>query len=51
VTTLYAKSADPEEAAAGPRARSFGGVPPNGEPLWVAAGVFALSWLRRRRAR
>jgi hypothetical protein len=51
MTTLYAKSADAEEAAAGPRACSFGGAPPRGEASWLAGGIFALSWLRRRRAR
>jgi hypothetical protein len=51
VTTLYAKSADPEEATAGPRACSFGGAPPSAGAFWVSSGIFALSLLRRRRAR
>jgi hypothetical protein len=50
VTTLYEKTADAEEAKAGPRACSFGGVPPGGSALWVSSGIFALSLLRRRRA-
>jgi hypothetical protein len=51
VSTLYAKSADAEEAAAGPRACSFGGVPQNRAAFWVTSGIFALSLLRRRRPR
>jgi MYXO-CTERM domain-containing protein len=51
VTTLYAKSADPEEAAAGPRACSLGGAPPSTGAFWVSSGILALSLLRRRRAR
>jgi len=51
VTTLYEKSADPEEAQAGARACSFGGVPQSDGATWISAGIFALSLLRRRRAR
>jgi hypothetical protein len=51
VTTLYAKSADPEEAKAGARACSFGGVPQSGTAFWISSGIFALSLVRRRRAR
>ena len=51
VTTLYAKTEDPEEAKAGARACSFGGVPTSSGALWVSAGIFGLSLLRRRRAR
>jgi len=49
--TLYAKSADAEEAAAGPRACSFGGAPAHGLASWVSAGIFGLGLARRRRAR
>ena len=51
VTTLYATSADPEEAKAGARACSFGRAPANAGVLGVSAGILALSLLRRRRAR
>jgi hypothetical protein len=51
VTTLYAKSADPDEAKAGARACSFAGVPRSGGAFWVSASIFAISLLRRRRAR
>ena len=51
VTTLYAKSADPEEAKAGARACSFGRAPASEGALAVSAGILALSLLRRRRAR
>ena len=51
VTTLYEKSADAEEAKAGPRACSFGGAPHGASAFWVSTGIFALSLLRRRRAR
>ena len=51
ITTLYAKTEDPEEAKAGARACSFGGVPQTGGALWVSAAIFGLSLLRRRRAR
>jgi hypothetical protein len=51
ITTLYAKSEDPEEAKAGPRACSFGGVPQTGGAFWLSGAIFGLSLLRRRRAR
>lgn len=51
IGTLYTKSADPEEATAGPRACSFGGVPASGSTLWVSAAIFGLGLARRRRAR
>jgi len=47
--TLYAKSADPEEAKAGARACSFGGVPQSGGALWLSAAIFGLGLRRRRR--
>jgi len=49
--TLYAESADQEEAKAGPRACSFGGVPASAGALWVSAAIFGLGLARRRRAR
>lgn len=49
--TLYAQSADPEEAKAGTRACSFGGVPASHGALWVSGAIFGLGLLRRRRAR
>lgn len=51
VTTLYSKSADPEEAKAGARACSFGRAPVSQGALGVSVGILALSLLRRRRAR
>lgn len=51
IATLYAASADPEEAQAGPRACSFGGVAPSRDGLWLTAALVGLSLLRRRRAR
>lgn len=51
LTTLYAASADPEEAQAGPRACSFGGVPASGGVGALSAAIFGLALLRRRRAR
>jgi hypothetical protein len=50
LTTLYAKTEDPEEAAAGTRACSFGGAPA-GSSGWAAltATIFGLSVWRRRR--
>ena len=51
VTTLYAQSADPEEAKAGARACSFGRAPTSEGALAASAGILALSLLRRRRAR
>lgn len=50
ISTLYAESADPEEAKAGPRACSFGGVPAGGGALWVSAAIFGFGLWRRRRA-
>jgi hypothetical protein len=47
--TLYAKSADPEEAKAGARACSFGGVPQSRDALWLSAAIFGLGLWRRRR--
>ena len=47
---LYAKSADPEEAKAGARACSFGGVPTNGGALWLTGAICGLGLWRRRRA-
>ncbi len=49
--TLYAESEDPEEAKAGARACSFGGVPPSGGALAVSGLILCLSLLGRRRAR
>jgi len=49
--TLYAESADSEEAQAGPRACSFGGVPATGGGFWVSAAIFGVGLARRRRAR
>lgn len=51
VAVLYAKSDDPEEAAAGARACSFGGVPESGGALAVSGLILGLSLLGRRRAR
>jgi len=51
LTTLYAASADPEEAQAGPRACSFGGVPTGGGAGALSAAIFGLALLRRRRGR
>jgi hypothetical protein len=51
LTVLYAQSADPEEAKAGARACSFGGVPTDERHLWVSAAIFGLGLMRRRRAR
>lgn len=48
--TLYAQSADPEEAKAGARACSFGRIPSNGG-AWLSGAIFGLVLLRRRRAR
>ncbi len=49
--TLYAESEDPDEAKAGARACSFGGVPQNGGALAVSSAIFGLMLLGRRRAR
>lgn len=49
--TLYAESADPEEAQAGPRACSFGAVPTSHGASWVPGAILGLALLRRRRAR
>jgi hypothetical protein len=49
--TLYAKSADAEEAQAGPRACSFGGAPADASAAWLSALIFGLGAARRRRAR
>lgn len=49
--TLYAESADPEEAKAGPRACNFGGVPASQGAFWVSGALFGLALLRRRPAR
>lgn len=51
IATLYAASADPEEAKAGARACSFGGAPRGSGGSWLLAGFLGLSLLRRRRAR
>jgi hypothetical protein len=51
VTTLYAASADAEEAKAGPRACSFGKGPGGPGSALLSAGIFAAALLRRRRAR
>jgi hypothetical protein len=51
LSTLYAESADPEEAKAGARACSFGGVPANGGAFWLSAALFGLGLARRRRLR
>ena len=51
VTTLYANSADAEEAKAGPRACSFGKSPGGSGSALLSAGIFAAVLLRRRRAR
>jgi len=47
--TLYAESADAEEAKAGPRACSFGGAPGGAGASLVSAGIWGLALLRRRR--
>jgi Matrixin len=49
--TLYAESADPTEASAGPKACSLGGVPQGSGALAVSAGILGLTLLRRRRSR
>jgi Matrixin len=49
--TLYAQSEDPEEAQAGARACSFGGVPQSGGALAVSSAILGLMLLGRRRAR
>ena len=49
--TLYAESEDPAEAAAGPRACSFVGVPQGNGALALSAGFLGLALLRRRRSR
>jgi hypothetical protein len=51
IQTLYAQSADPEEAKAGPRACSFGGVPQTGGAFWLSSAIFGFALGRRRRAR
>jgi Matrixin len=51
LTVLYTESADPEEAKAGARACSFGGVPAGSRGLWVSAAIFGLGLVRRRSAR
>jgi hypothetical protein len=48
---LYAESETPEEAQAGARSCSFGGVPASGGALAVSSAIFGLALLRRRRAR
>ena len=51
LTTLYAESADPDEAKAGPRACSFGRAPGDRGALWLSAAIFGVGLYRRRRAR
>ena len=51
LTTLYAQNEDPEEAKAGARACSFGGVPQSGGALAVSSAILGLMLLGRRRAR
>lgn len=49
LSTLYAESEDPEEAAAGPRACSFGGAAPGSGWAWISAALAGLVLARRRR--
>lgn len=49
ISTLYAETEDPEEAAAGPRACSFGGAPQGSPWAWISAALAGLALARRRR--
>ena len=49
ISTLYAESEDPEEAAAGPRACSLGGAAQGPGLAWFSAAFVGLALLRRRR--
>lgn len=51
LSTLYAESEDPEEAAAGPTACSVGAAGRGSNPSWgwISAGIVGVSLLRRRR--
>jgi hypothetical protein len=49
LSTLYAESEDPEEAAAGPRACSFARAPRGSGWAWISAAFVGLGLLRRRR--
>jgi hypothetical protein len=51
VVTLYAKNEDAEEAQAGPKACSFGGVPATGGAFTLPALFLGLALLRRRASR
>ncbi len=51
IATLYAGSEDPEEAAAGPRACSFGRGNAGSGAAWASALLMSLGLARRRRSR